>query len=161
MARGTIAKKVPQTMEEADKVALRLRQTDGKITETEAERKRLDSDLQKVKAKKAQLEQERESDQELLRAFADPRRDGLTDGGKTKSFRFPCGVVGRWGYPSSSRLIVSGTLKTIARKLLKLPNWEKYIEIKLKKNNIKANLDELRMREFRLEEKKERFWAKS
>lgn len=160
LARGAVAKSVPQTMEEADKVAIRLRERDQKIAEAASKCKELSTELKKAQGEKSQLEKEREDDQEMLRAFADPRRDQLTDGGKRKSFRFPCGVVGQWGFPPQPTLVVGATLKTIAKKMLKLPNWEKYIEIKLKKSNIKADLKELGMREFRLE-RKERFWAKS
>ena len=160
LTRGTVAQPVPQTLEQADRVAQRLQKTDAAIALVETERQELSSKLMKVQAKKSELEKKRSGDQELLRSFADPRRDELTEGGKRKSFRFPCGVVGQWGFPNQSTLMVKANLKTIARKMLKLPNWDKYIEIKLKKNNIKADLEELGMREFGLE-RKERFWAKS
>jgi hypothetical protein len=152
---------VPQTLEEADKVAFRIRQTDRKIAAASSRCKKLSTDLKKAQGRKSRLEKEREKDQELLRAFADPRRDELTDGRKRKSFRFPCGVIGQWGLPSQVSLVVGGDLLTIAKKLFKLPNWEKYVEIKLKKTNIKANLDELGIPELHLPEPTERFWAKT
>lgn len=161
MARGTVAQRVPQTMEEADKVALRIRQTDRKIATAARKCKRLSAQLEEARSQKSQLEKEREKDQELLRAFADPRRNELTDGGKRKSFRFPCGVIGQWGLPSQVSLVMGGSLLAIAKKLFERPDWEKYVEIKLKKNNIKANLDELGIPELHLPEPTDRFWAKT
>jgi phage host-nuclease inhibitor protein Gam len=148
-------------MDEANRVAIRLRQTDRKIETATNRCKKLSTDLKKAQGRKSELEKQREKDQELLRAFSDPRRDELTEGGKRKSFRFPCGVIGQWGFPSQVSLVVGGSLLAIAKKLLERPDGEKYVEIKLKKTNIKANLDELGIPELHLPERTERFWAKT
>ena len=159
MVPGTFAQKVPQTIKEADVVGRRMRRRALRLERSEAQIKELDRRVTKMRASKSALEEEQEQDQELLRSFADPRRSELTDGDKTKFFQLPCGVVCRWGYPSRGTLVWKGNVRAIVRKLLKLPNWEKYVKIEFRKDNIKADLDELAQKGIKTfsEEKKERF----
>jgi hypothetical protein len=163
---GTVAKPVPQTMDEANKVAIRIQGLDKKIAKAEVRRKRLSTQIKAAQAVKAELEKEREEEQELLRAFADPRRNQLVADADTKNFKFPCGAVGQWGYPSNPALVVGATIEKILRALLRLPNGLKYVDVKLKKNVIKADLAELHsasptLRKALHTDGKERFWVKT
>lgn len=166
MPKGTVAIRVPQTLEEANQAAMRIQELDRKIYDAEGRRKDLSKRLKVVQAEKGGLESEREKEQARLRAWADPRRNQLVPDDRKKSFRFECGAVGQWGYPSSASLVVAGTLETVLKALLRLPNWQKYVEIKLKKTNIKSDLADLHkasrtLRRALHTSREERFWVKS
>jgi phage host-nuclease inhibitor protein Gam len=162
LAVGTVAKNVPQTLAEADKIVVRIR---GRREKNKKDRQRLeeiDAESKKLKANISKRDDDNIADQELVQAFSDAHRDELTKGGKSKSFRFPSGAVGRWGLPSKAKLIIGKNLRSVARVLLNLPNWENFVEVRLKKDNIKAHLDELHeasptLRRELKQEKKERF----
>jgi phage host-nuclease inhibitor protein Gam len=99
---------------------------------------------QKIKQIKSEMAERRKSlvprRDELLdriQAWAETNRAGR------KTISLPNGRKLEWRLPSSPRLVVAGQIIVIARLLLRLENWEKYVEIKLKKSNLKSDLDEL------------------
>jgi phage host-nuclease inhibitor protein Gam len=159
LVAGTIAKKVPQTIKQADTVGRRMLRRGARIENLEARIREQDRKLKKMRADKSVLEDAQGQDQELLRAFADPRRDELTRGGKVKNFRLPCGVVCQWGLPARGTLVWKGNVRAIVRKLLKLPNWEDYVRIEFRRDKIKADIAELADQGIRnfSEDKQERF----
>jgi phage host-nuclease inhibitor protein Gam len=164
LSAGIVARKVPQSLQAADRIVGRIRRRNQKIEATQAKKAALETGLKRVKAELDKLESANRRDKALVGEFADAHRDELTDGGKKKSFRFPSGGVGKWSYPSSPRLeVVEGKLPTVARLLLGLANWPKYLELRLKKNAIKADLEDLQripgLRRWLRLEKDERFYV--
>lgn|GEM_PF-2309407 len=142
MAVGTVAKKIPQTIEQADRVVGRIRKRREANAADKKRLESLDAESKLIKARMEKRDQANEADQELVQAFADAHRDELTKSGK-KSFLFPSGATGQWAIPSQAALIVGDNLRAIARALLRLPNWDLFIKIEPRKNNIKAHLEEL------------------
>jgi|SRR5579862_3125269 len=68
-----------------------------------------------------------------VRAWAEATRNGRA------TIRFPNGRVFRWRTASKAKLIVSGTLEAIGRSLLQRPDWDKFLDLKLKKSNLTAH----------------------
>jgi len=165
LAIGTVAKRVPQTVEQADKVVARIRRRREQNDTDQKRIRELTAETKRLRAKVGKRDEANEADQFLVQAFADAHRDELTKGGR-KSFFFPSGAIGQWGYPQQGTLVVVGNLGSIARALLRLPNWELFLKIELRKNNIKAHLEELRrvsptLRKGLREDKQERFMIKT
>lgn len=101
------------------------------------------------KAKIAAIRQRYEDRRRPLVVRADEKLSRVQAWGEAtrsgrKTIELPNGRKLEWRLPSSPQLMVVGKIETIVRLLLRLPNWRKYLEVNLKKNNIKADLDELK-----------------
>ncbi|MBX4188523.1 hypothetical protein KW792_00285 [Candidatus Saccharibacteria bacterium] len=68
-----------------------------------------------------------------VQAWAEANREGRS------TIKFPNGRVFRWRSASKARLIVNGTIEVIGRSLLQRPDWEKFLDLKLKKSNLTSH----------------------
>jgi hypothetical protein len=132
------AKPVPQTLDEAGRHAQQYIILRDQVKEIDRQEK---AEIARIKEEAAERRQplivQRDEHFAKAHAWAEANRRGR------KTIKLPNGRELRWRRPSSPKLIITGTIIAIARLLLRLEKWEKYVDIKLKKNNIKADFDEL------------------
>ncbi|HET7528705.1 MAG TPA: host-nuclease inhibitor Gam family protein [Candidatus Saccharimonadales bacterium] len=140
MAKRTPAPAQPaiQSDDEAGREAQEYRELKAQVDQLEADEKAEIAEVrQKYKDRRKPLEEQRDSKFMRVQAWSEATRSGR------KTIRFPNGRKAEWRMPSSPRLIVIGELVAIAKMLLRLENYDKYVKIELKKNNIKADFAEL------------------
>lgn len=133
------AKPVPQTEEEAAYHAQEFVQEDEAVKQLEAEEAQEMAAVQQKFAdrKKPHIEARDEH-------FAQAQAWGEAHRGDRKTIKLLNGRELRWRNPSSSSLLFDeAKLETIVRSLMRLKNWPKYLKIDLRRNNIKADLEEL------------------
>lgn len=134
----TPAQPAIQSDDEAGREAQGYRELKAQVEQLEADEKTEVAEVrQKYKDRRKPLEEQRDTKFKRVQAWSEATRDGR------KSIKFPNGRKAEWRLPSSPRLIIIGEVVAIAKILLKLENYDKYVKIELKKNSIKADFAEL------------------
>ena len=141
MARSTPvpAKPVPQTEEDAAFHAQEYIKEDETVKQLDAEEAQELADVkQKYADRKKPHAEARDEHFKLAHAWGEANR------GVRKTITLPNGRKLEWRMPSSQSLVIAeGKLDTILRSLLRLKNWPKYLKVELRKNEVKADLEEL------------------
>ncbi len=133
------ARPVPQTEEEVAYHAQEFVKEDEAVNQLDAEEAQELADVKQKYADRKQPHIEaRDQHFKLAHAWGEANRRGR------KTIALPNGRQLQWRLPSSSSLIVvEERFESIVRALLRLKNWPKYLKIELRKNNVKADLEEL------------------
>lgn len=129
MASKTVALRVPQTIEAADKDVQKMGELERKIATINTTLGEDISQLQEDAAEKLQpLEAEKEKLHNGVQAFAEANRDALTDGGRTKTVKLLGGGVLKWRL-TPPRLNVTGTAVRIIA-TLKRRGLSEFVRVK-------------------------------
>lgn len=128
-----------QTEEECAIEAQEFVELDTQIKKIELEKKDAHDKVDKEFAERLEpLVAKRDEKFDRVQAWAEPNRNNR------KTIKLPNDRLLEWRPPSAQSLIwVPEKFMTIVRVLLRLDNWEKYLTIEFRKNNVKADLPEL------------------
>jgi len=136
------AKPAIQSEEECAIEAQEFIELDAQVKQVETEKKAAHDKIDQEYAERMEpLVAKRDEKFNRVQAWAEANRKDR------KTIKLPNGRKLEWRPPSSQGLLwVPEKFMTIVRVLLRLENWEKYVSIEFRKNNVKADLSELQKR---------------